>query len=413
MLSHKISPWRNDFPIFHSKMNGRDLVYLDTASSAQKPLSVIKTLTNAYTEEYANIHRGLYAFSQNMTAKFEQVRSHLKSFLNLPQAFEVVFTRNATESFNVIAHSWGSIFLQSGDEIILSHMEHHANIVPWQLWAEKIGFKIHYTKLNENFEIDKNHLQSLLSPKTKLVSLVHISNALGVINPIQSIMRDVKSYNKNIITIVDISQSVVHQKFKADFWQDIDFAAFTGHKLYGPNGIGVLIGQSDILNNMSPYQGGGDMIETVSINGSMFKSAPAKFEAGTPAIAEVLGLGQSIEYLDSAFEQNSEIYEHELSDYMMKQLSSQKGITLYAPRAMRCGIISFNIDGIHPSDVAMTLDQMGIAVRTGHHCCMPLMDYLGVTGTVRTSLGLYSQSSDVDALIMGIEKTKSLFGIGA
>ena len=405
-----ISKWRSDFPVFHSPMNGKEFIYLDTASSAQKPRAVIDRLSEVYTRHYANIHRGLYAFSQDMTAAFELSRARVEKFLSLSKNYDVIFTRNTTESMNLLASSWGRKFLNAGDEIILSEMEHHATIVPWQLIAEKTGAIIKYASLNENLEIDRSSVQKLLSPKTKIVSLVHVSNALGVINPIADLLNDIKKFNQNIVTIIDASQSFVHGKYSLESLGNPDFIAFTAHKLYGPNGVGVLVGRHDILESMLPYQGGGDMIETVSLNGSTFKPSPAKFEAGTPAISEVIALSSALDYLENAFENGAQEYEDQLTQYMIQQLSSIEGVTIYAPQAQRVGIVSFNIDHIHPSDVAMSLDQMGIAVRTGHHCCMPLMNALGVTGTVRSSLGLYSQASDIDALVAGIHKIKNLFG---
>jgi SufS family cysteine desulfurase len=409
----KISQWRSDFPVFQSPMNGKEFVFLDTASSAQKPRVVIDRLGEAYTHHYANIHRGLYAFSQDMTAAFEASRARVAQFLSLPKNYDVIFTRNTTESMNILSSSWGGSFLNAGDEIILSEMEHHANLVPWQFIAAKTGAVIKYATLNHNLEIDRASVQKLLSPKTKIISLVHISNALGVINPVVDILRDVKIFNQNIVTIIDGSQSFVHGKYSLESLGNPDFIAFTAHKLYGPNGVGVLAGRHDILEKISPYQGGGDMIETVSFHGSTFKPSPAKFEAGTPAICEIISLSSALDYIDDAFNNGAREYEEELTHYMMEQLSLIDGVHIYAPQAKRVGIVSFNIDNIHPSDVAMSLDQMGIAVRTGHHCCMPLMGVLGVTGTVRASLGLYSQVSDVDALVTGIHKIKKLFGVEA
>jgi cysteine desulfurase/selenocysteine lyase len=406
-MNHNHSPYRSDFPVFHSLMNGKEFVYLDTASSAQKPKQVMARLTRAYTDHYANIHRGLYAFSQDMTSEFEATRQAISEYLALNN-HDVIFTRNTTESINLLATSWGST-LTDGDEIILTEMEHHANIVPWQLLATQKNIKIKFIKLTESLELDLDHFKALLTTKTKLVSVVHISNALGVINDVQSIIRITRQFNPNIVTIIDASQSIVHKPITIELLNNPDFIVFTAHKAYGVNGLGFLIGRHDILNQMSPYQGGGDMIETVGFDHSTFKSSPAKFEAGTPAIAEVISFGASLEYLQNAFQNNAAEYEETLANYLYDGLQSIKGIKIFGAPKYRAGIVSFDLGGIHHSDVAMTLNQMGIAVRTGHHCCMPLMGVLGVNGTVRASLGLYSQISDIDALVVGLEKTQRLF----
>lgn len=405
----KPSPFRTDFPIFPSKMNGKEFVYLDSASSAQKPLVVMDRLTKAYTAHYANIHRGLYDFSQSMTAEFEGVRARIKTFVQASDDYDVIFTRNTTESINLIAHSWGLQNLKSGDEIILTAMEHHANIVPWQLIAQKTGAVIRYIKLDDNHELDLAHFKSLLSTKTKILSFVHISNALGVINPVAEIIKITRDFNPSIVTLIDVSQSIVHQTLTMESLNNPDFIVFTGHKLYGPNGVGSLIGRHKILEEMTPYQGGGDMIETVSFSGSTFKSSPEKFEAGTPAIAEVIALGAAIDYLDTAFQNGASKYESELAEFLTAQLKTINGIEIYAENAKRIGIVSFNLSGVHPSDVAMSLDQMGIAVRTGHHCCMPLMEALGISGSVRASLGLYNDEGDVMALVKGLKTVQRLF----
>lgn len=405
----KPSPFRADFPIFPSQMNGKEFVYLDSASSAQKPRVVMDCLTKAYTAHYANIHRGLYDFSQSMTAEFEGVRARIKTFAQASDDYDVIFTRNTTESINLIAHSWGLQNLKAGDEIILTAMEHHANIVPWQLIAQKTGAVIRYIKLDDNHELDLAHFKSLLNIKTKILSFVHISNALGVINPASSMIKIARDFNPSIVTLIDVSQSIVHQTLTMDSLNNPDFIVFTGHKLYGPNGVGCLIGRHKILEQMAPYQGGGDMIETVSFAGSTFKSSPEKFEAGTPAIAEVIALGAAIDYLGTAFQNGASQYESELAEFLTAQLKTINGIEIYAENAKRIGIVSFNLSGVHPSDVAMSLDQMGIAVRTGHHCCMPLMDVLGITGSVRASLGLYNDESDVMALVKGLKTVQRLF----
>ena len=412
-MNPKVSKFRADFSIFQSTMNGKNFIYLDTASSAQKPRIVMEAITKAYTEHYANVHRGLYDFSQSTTAQFEAVRGRLKKFVNADESYDVVFTRNTTEAINLVAHAWGLDNLRAGDEIILTEMEHHANIVPWQLVAQKTGAIIHYVRITPNGILDQEHFESLLSPRTKIISLVHISNAIGVINPVADMIKKARGVNPSVKTLVDVSQSIVHSRLSMKSLNNPDFIVFTGHKLYGPNGVGALIGRHNILESMSPYQGGGDMIETVSCTGSTFKPSPAKFEAGTPAIAEVIAFGAAIDYLDDAFDRGAIEHETALTEFLMKELSGITGIEIYAKDAPRAGIISFNLLGIHPSDIAMTLDQMGIAVRTGHHCCMPLMKALGIAGSVRVSLGIYNDEQDVLALINGLKTVQRLFAEAA
>lgn len=403
-----ISTYRQDFPIFESSMNGKPVAYLDSASSAQKPKIVLDTMRDLYENNYANIHRGLYAFSQETTNMFEAVRGKVAEFINAPSSEEIIFTRNTTEAINLVAQSWGRTNFKQDNEIIITEMEHHANIVPWQLLESQIGIVVKVVPVLDDGTIDFGAFVSLLSEKTKMVAVVHASNALGTINPVAKIVKATKEFNSDIMTLVDGSQSVVHGAINV---QDIgcDFFTFTGHKLYGPNGIGVLWGRADILREMPPYQGGGDMIETVSFKEpTTFKSAPARFEAGTPAIGEVIGLGAAIDYVSAISVENIADHEKNLLDIMMRELSAVEGLTYYGTAQDKVGVVSFTADWAHASDIAMILDQQGVAVRTGHHCCMPLMERFGVDATVRASLGLYSNESDVQALVGGLKKAKEM-----
>lgn len=399
---------RSDFPILLGTMNGKPVAYLDSASSAQKPKVVLDSLKDLYENNYANIHRGLYQFSQETTLAFESVRSKAAEFINAPSAEEVIFTRNSTEAINLVAQSWGANNLTAEDEIILTEMEHHANIVPWQMLSEEIGFKIKTIPVMDDGTLDYDAFLKLLTPNTKFMGMVHISNALGTVNPVQKFVAAAKDFYRNIKCLVDGSQSVVHGTVDV---QSIgcDFFCFTGHKLYGPNGVGALWVRDDILADMPPYQGGGDMIETVSFHeGTTYKSGAARFEAGTPAIAEVIALGAAIDYVRSIGMDNIAAHEKRLLDIMMRDLSTIEGLTFYGTSQVKAGVVSFTADWAHASDIAMILDQQGVAVRTGHHCCMPLMQRLGVDATVRASLGLYSNEADIQALISGLKKAKEM-----
>ena len=403
-----ISTYRQDFPIFGGKMNGKPVAYLDSASSAQKPKIVLDTMRDLYENNYANIHRGLYAFSQETTNMFEAVRGKVSEFINAPSSEEIVFTRNTTEAINLVAQSWGRTNLKKGDEVLITEMEHHANIVPWQLLESQIGIVVKVVPVLDDGTLDFGAFVSLLSEKTKMVAVVHASNAFGTINPVAKIVKAAKEFDSDIMTLVDGSQSVVHGAVNV---QDIgsDFFTFTGHKLYGPNGIGVLWGRADVLREMPPYQGGGDMIDTVSFKEpTTFKSAPARFEAGTPAIGEVIGLGAAIDYVSAIGMENIAEHEKRLLDIMMRELSMIDGLTYYGTAQDKVGVVSFTANWAHASDIAMILDQQGVAVRTGHHCSMPLMERFGVDATVRASLGLYSNESDIQALVSGLKKAKEM-----
>lgn len=406
--SHGVqNPWRQDFPAMAATMNGKPLVFLDSAASAQKPQQVIDALTRAYESNYANVHRGLYAYSQQKTQEFEAVRGKVARFIGAPSEKGIIFTRNSTEAINLVAQSWGRANLKAGDEVILTALEHHANIVPWQLLRDQVGIVIKVVPILADGSLDLEAFENLLSPSTKMIAVVHISNAIGVSNNINKIKEIVSSFDTSIKLLVDGSQAVVHRPVNiAEF--DPDFYVFTGHKLYGPTGVGVLYGRESLLNAMPPYQGGGDMIEQVSFDKTTFKDAPARFEAGTPPIAEVIALGAAIDYVSRIGMERIHAFEQGLLEYATAKLLSVDGLRIVGTAPDKAGIISFVLDGIHPSDVAMVLDRMGIAVRTGHHCCMPLMETLGLEGTVRASFGLYNDFSDIDRLFDGITKVKDL-----
>ncbi len=395
---------RENFPILSEETNGQKLAYLDTASSAQKPQAVIDKMSEMMSSYYANIHRGLYHFSQMATQEYETVRGKVADFIKAYSVNEVVFTRNTTEAINLVASSWGKANLKSGDEIIISAMEHHANIVPWQLID---GVKIKVVPLMKDGTLDFEAFENMLSDRTKLVSIVHVSNALGTINPVTKIVKKAKAFNGDIMVLVDASQSIVHGGVDV---REIgcDFLVFTGHKLYGPTGVGVLWGREQILNDMPPYQGGGDMIENVSFEGTTFKKAPGRFEAGTPAIVEVIGLGAAIDFVRTIGQDNIAAHEKNMLDALMRGLAKIDGLKYYGQSQDKVGIVSFVPEWAHPSDVTMILDKCGVAVRTGHHCCMPLMKTLGIDGTIRASIGLYSNQNDIDSLVSGLKKAKEL-----
>lgn len=406
------SPWRDDFPALGKQMNGKPLAFLDSAASAQKPKAVIDAMDAVLSGGYSNIHRGLYEISQNLTQAFEDVRKKVASFIGAESENNIVFTRNSTEGINLVAQSWARSNLKEGDEIIITEMEHHANIVPWQILSEQIGAVAKVAPVTAEGTLDMAAFKSLLSDKTKLVGVVEISNALGTINPIDDIITMVRAHNPNIKILIDGSQGVVHRSVNVTD-MDADFYVFTGHKLYAPSGIGVLYGKYDLLNSMPPYQGGGDMIERVSLTkGTTYREAPYKFEAGTPAIVEVIGLGAAVDYLVDIGMDKIAQHEENLLKYATEAILEVEGLTLHGPKALsqKAGVLSFTINGTHPSDVGMILDQCGVAIRTGHHCAMPLMDVMGLDATARASIAMYTNKEDIDALITGLKKVQELFG---
>lgn len=407
------SPWRDDFPVLQTKAHGdKPLAFLDSAASAQKPRAVIEAMDAVLTGGYSNIHRGLYEISQNLTQSFEETRKKVAAFIGASSDKEIVFTRNATESINLVAQSWGRANLSAGDEVLITEMEHHANIVPWQILAEQIGIVVKVVPVTPEGKLDSDAFDRLLSDKTKLVSFAQISNALGTLNPVDRIVDKVRKFNADIKILIDGSQGVVHGTVDV-VSIDADFYVFTGHKLYAPTGIGVLYGKYDILDAMPPYQGGGDMIERVSFkSGTIYREAPYKFEAGTPAIVEVIGLGAAVDYIVDKSMDKIVAHERMLLEYATHEIVQIDGLTLHGPKDLsdKAGILSFTMDCAHPSDIGMVLDQCGVAVRSGHHCAMPLMEALGVDATARASLAMYSNQDDVDMLIAGLRKVVLLLG---
>lgn len=397
---------RNDFPILKRKIRDKDLVYLDNGASTQKPNCVIENLNQFYKDEYANIHRGVHWLSQLATKLYEESRKTVKDFINANSSEEIIFTRGTTESINLISSSYGRNFLKAGDEILISAMEHHSNIVPWQILCEQIGTKLIVAPMNHDGEIIQEEYEKLLSEKTKIVSLVHISNALGTINPIKDMIKKAKEVGA--ITIIDGAQAVAHEKVDVKDL-DCDFYAFSGHKLFGPTGIGILFGKKDLLNKMPPYQGGGDMISYVSFEKTTYNELPYKFEAGTPHIAGAIGLGKAIEYLNQFDWHDIEAHEKKLLHYTHEKLLNIDGLKIIGNAKAKASVVSFIIDGIHPHDMGTILDQEGIAIRAGHHCAQPVMDFYGIPATTRASFTLYNNLEDIDRLVSGIEEAIKIF----
>ncbi|MDP3741079.1 MAG: cysteine desulfurase [bacterium] len=404
----------NKFPILGRKFNGHKLVYLDSASTTQKPRQVIESLLDFYLYRNANIHRGIYALSQEATALYEGARDKLQKFINAKSRQEIIFTSGATEAINLVAWTWGHENIKRGDEILLTEMEHHSNLVPWQVLAKKKGAKLKFIPISKTCNLQLATLQQLLTLRTKLVSLTHISNVLGTINPVEKIIK--LAHRKGAKVLIDGAQAGGHTKIDVQKF-DADFYVLAGHKMYGPTGVGVLYGKKGILNKMPPYQYGGHMIKKVNFESATWNDLPYKFEAGTANICEVVGLGAAVDFLSTPSlkvrEGGGELLKHErnLTTYALKKLKKIPGLTIYGPQTSkdRIGVISFNIQGVPPHDLASILDERGIAIRTGHHCAMPLHEKLGVESTARVSLGIYNTKEDIDKLIDGIKKALDIF----
>ena len=397
---------RKDFPILDRLIDGKRNVYLDTAASAQKPLAMLDRINNFYRDEYANVHRGSYYLSELATEAYEHARLAVKNFINARKPAEIIFTRSATEGINLIAATYGASILQNGDEVLLSRAEHHANLVTWQQWAKKTGASLKYFDLNADGSFSEENFESALSERTKIVAVTAMSNVLGTIFPIKEICKKAHSIGAKVL--VDACQYAVHKKIDVqDF--DCDFLAFSGHKVYGPTGIGVLYGKYDLLAQMPPYQYGGDMIEHVSFEETTFAMPPARFEAGTPAIAQAVGLAASLQYLMQFDFSAIETYEAELTRYMSREMLNVNGLKIVGNIPDKGGVCSFSIQDIHPQDLAFVLGKEGVAVRTGHFCAEPLVNLLGYTSLARASLGIYSTKEDVDDFIKALYKAKSFF----
>ena len=403
---------RADFPILartvHDRPNrpGRPLVYLDSAASAQKPRQVIDAISGFYEADYANVHRGLHYLSGRATQLYEAARETVRGFINAGSEREIVFTRSATEAINLVASSYGRAFLQEGDEIILTDMEHHANIVPWQMVREATGAVLKVVPVPEDGSFDLAAFEALVGPRTKLVALTHCSNVLGTVVPAADITRI--AHDRGVPVLFDGSQAVVHMPVDVRAI-GADFYAFTGHKLYGPTGIGVLYGKEDLLDRMPPFQGGGDMIRTVTFDETTYADLPAKFEAGTPPIAQAIGLAAAIDYVESIGRDAIAAHEHELLRYATDRLAAIPGLEIIGRAEDKAAIVSFSMDCAHPHDIGTLVDQRGVAVRAGHHCAQPLMNRYGVSATTRASFGLYNTMAEVDVLADALDSVRSLF----
>jgi cysteine desulfurase/selenocysteine lyase len=397
---------RSDFPILKQKVHGKPLVYLDNGATSQKPQVVIDALNRYYSLENANIHRGVHCLSERATTAYEAARHKIKNFLNAHSDQEIVFVRGTTEAINLVAQSYGRAFLKQGDEIIVSAMEHHSNIVPWQMLCEQIGARLRVIPINHDGELVVDEYRRLLHERTKLVSITHVSNALGTIVPVKEIVRLAREYK--VVVMVDGAQAVPHLKVDV---QELgcDFYAFSGHKLFGPTGVGVLYGRADLLEAMPPYQGGGDMISLVTFEKTHYNVLPYKFEAGTPHIAGGIGLGAAIDYLAGLDWEQVAAHEQELLDYATAALSDIEGLRIIGTAKDKVGVISFVFDHIHAHDVGTILDQEGVAVRAGHHCAMPVMQRFGVPATTRASFALYNTREEIDVLVKGIHRALKVF----
>ena len=404
--NYDVDAIRAEFPILASEINGYPLVFLDSGASAQKPECVLRRMDDVYRRSYANVHRGAYTLSQAATDYYEGARKTVAKYINARSDAEIIFTHNVTAAINLVAHSYGRRYLQRGDEVIISQMEHHANIVPWQLLRDEIGIELKVAPIDEAGNLLLDQLAEMFGHKTKLVSLTHVSNVLGTIVPIKKVID--LAHERDIPVLIDGAQGIVHTRVDV---QDLDaeFYAFTGHKLYGPSGIGVLYGKKDLLNTMPPYEGGGDMIERLTFEKTTYRDAPARFEAGTPPIVEAAGLAAAIDYVDIIGVENISAHEQELLNYATERLNEVDGITIYGEAQHKAGIISFTLDKVHPHDIATIIDSRGVSVRAGHHCAQPLMDWFGIAATTRASFGMYSNKQDVDALVDGLKYVKEIF----
>jgi cysteine desulfurase/selenocysteine lyase len=397
---------RKDFPILLTKVHGHPLVYLDNAATSQKPQAVIEALVRYYEGENANIHRGVHYLSQIATEEFEKARETVRAFVNAARSSEIVFARGTTEALNLVAQTYGKANVGAGDEVLITAMEHHSNIVPWQMLCEEKGAKLRVVPINDQGELLIAEYDRLLGPKTKIVAVGHVSNALGTINPLRQIIQ--AAHAKGAVVVVDGAQAVPHLKVDVQAL-DADFYAFSGHKMYGPTGIGVLYGKQALLEAMPPYQGGGDMISSVTFEKTTYNKVPHKFEAGTPDMAGVAGLKAAIEYMNGVGIEKIAAHEHELLKYATEVIGAIEGVRLIGTAREKAGVLSFVLDEVHPHDIGTILDQQGIAVRTGHHCAQPVMERFCIPATVRASFAVYNTKSEIDALARGIRKVHEVF----
>lgn len=405
-MAFDVEKIRADFPALSLTVHGKPLIFLDSAASAQKPLCVLDAMRSQYLNEYANVHRGMYELSEKATLNFERARQKVRRFINAAGDKEIIFTRGATDSINLVAYTWGAANLKAGDEIILSQAEHHSNIVPWQILQERIGFRIKVVPVDDKGDFIFEEYLKLLSGKTKLVSVAHVSNVLGTVFPVKDIVR--AAHGVGAVVLLDGCQAATHMPVDV---QDLecDFYAFSGHKLYGPTGIGVLYGKLNILKEMPPFEGGGDMIKSVSFEKSVWAEPPARFEAGTPAIMQAVGLGHAIDYVSTIGMDAIDAHERQLCAEMQKEVGAIPGVRIIGNSDNKAAVVSFVADFAHPQDIAMVLDQEGVAVRTGHHCAQPLHERFGVSVSVRASLGVYNTESDIESFIRALHKVKRFF----
>jgi cysteine desulfurase / selenocysteine lyase len=399
---------RSDFPILQTEAYpGVPLIYLDSAASSQKPLAVIEAMNNYYRTYNANVHRGIHRLSEEATNAYEGARERIARFINAADLAEVIFVRNATEGFNLVAYSWGRANLQAGDEILITAMEHHANIVPWQILAEERGIVLRHLPFLPNGTLDLDKLPELLTEKTKLFSFTAVSNVFGTVNPVKQLVE--AAHNVGALAMIDAAQAVPHMPVDVQEW-DCDFLAFSGHKMCGPTGIGVLHGKRHLLEAMPPFLGGGDMIRRVTLDGSIWNDLPHKFEAGTPSIAEGIGLGTAVDYLSDLGMENVHAYEQFITNYALEALSEVENLQIIGPSAaQRGGVASFTIEGLHPHDIAELLDKDGIAIRAGHHCAMPLHHQCGINATARASFYIHTTTEEVDKLVESLNHAKKVF----
>ncbi len=404
--TYDVEAIRADFPALHQNVHGKPLAYLDNGASAQKPRAVIDATVRYYEHDHSNVHRGVHTLSQRATDAFESAREKVRRFINAASDKEIIYVRGTTEGINLVARSYGDANLTSGDEIIVTEMEHHANIVPWQMLCERTNAKLRVLHFNDVGELDMQELDNLLSEKTRLFAVTHISNALGTINPIKEMTR--KAHDVGAVVIVDGAQAVPHMQIDVQDL-DCDFYTFSSHKMYGPTGIGILYGKQILLDAMPPYEGGGEMIKKVTFEKTTYADLPHKFEAGTPSIAQTVGLGAAVEYLTSIGLENIATHEQDLLDYANVRFAELKGLRIYGTAKHKASLMSFGLDGIHPHDIGTILDFEGVAVRTGHHCAQPVMQHYGIAATARASFGMYNTREEIDVLFAAIEKTQKTF----
>jgi cysteine desulfurase/selenocysteine lyase len=397
---------RRDFPALHQQVYGRDLVYFDNAASAQKPQAVIDAIVHYYSRDYSNVHRGLHCLSERCSQAYEDARTRIAKFINAGAAHELVFVRGTTEAINLVANTWGRQHIGAGDEILITALEHHSNIVPWQLLCQQTGGVLRVAPVNDAGEVDMEAFERLLTPRTKLVAVTHVSNALGTINPVERMIAAARAVGARIL--VDGAQAIQHMTVDVRAL-DCDFYAFSGHKMYGPTGIGVLYGKAELLEAMPPWQGGGEMIREVTFESSTWADLPHKFEAGTPHIVGAIGLGAAVDYLAAIGRDAIARHERDLLQYATRSLEGIPGLRIIGTAAHKAGVVSFVLDGIHTHDVGTILDRQGIAVRAGHHCTMPLMTCFGLSGTTRASFAMYNTRQEIDRLVEGIGKVMEIF----